>query len=97
MSVLDIADIKNVINDLINEYEIKKVDLFGSYASGKPTSKSDIDLLVEFKSQTISLITLAKLKYELEERLDKSVDIIHGPLNIDSILTVEEVIKLYEQ
>lgn len=34
---------------LESEYGIKKIGLFGSYASGKQTENSDIDIFAEFK------------------------------------------------
>ena len=38
--------IRSLILDSVNPGDIKKIYLFGSYAYGKPTKKSDIDLCV---------------------------------------------------
>lgn len=38
--------IKQVSDKIVNEYKPEKIILFGSYAWGKPTSDSDVDLLV---------------------------------------------------
>ena len=54
---------------------IKTAKLFGSYAYGKPTAKSDIDLLVTLKSG-IGYFTLCAIESELEKKLKKKVDLV---------------------
>jgi predicted nucleotidyltransferase len=70
---------------------------FGSYAEGAHTKTSDVDLIVEFLTPAVSLITLSSLKYRLEEELNTEVDIIHGPLKQDSFITLGKVVSVYEQ
>lgn len=77
------------------EYPIVKAELFGSYAAGRSSLDSDVDLLVEFSSPQISLITLNSLKYKLEELLGTDVDLIHGPLPEDSMIEIDRRIPLY--
>ena len=38
--------------DLIREYNLSKIGLFGSFARGEQNAKSDIDILVEFLPET---------------------------------------------
>src|SRR4030042_5171193 len=38
--------IKEVVEKIVKEFEPEKVILFGSYAWGKPTADSDVDLFV---------------------------------------------------
>ena len=45
--------IRNVVNELKDAYELRKVSIFGSYADGRATEKSDLDLLVEFEQPSI--------------------------------------------
>lgn len=52
-----------------------KAGIFGSYVTGKARKESDIDLLVEFSGKK-SLLDLAGLKIELENKLKKKVDIL---------------------
>ena len=68
-----------------------------SYASGRATEKSDIDLIVEFADESISLFDLAGLKYDLEELLDIKLDVIHGPIQEDDLITIQEAVTIYEQ
>lgn len=54
---------------------VKKISLFGSAARGEEHSESDIDFLVEFEENR-SLFDLIRLKYDLEDLLNKAVDIV---------------------
>jgi hypothetical protein len=97
MKMITIEQIKHEVKEAAKEYPIKKVDLFGSYAEGTHTDESDIDILVEFSTPTISLLTIAALKYKLEKKLKVEVDIVHGPLEKDSLINIKKVIHVYEQ
>ena len=59
---------------LSNEYGIRKIGLFGSFASGHPGEQSDIDLLVEF-DHPIGLRYMELGDY-LEKLLGRKVDIL---------------------
>lgn len=83
------------IRAIAPEYSLKKVSYFGSYATGTPTPNSDLDILVEFNTQGVSLLLLADLKYRLEDALKVSVDIIHAPLPRDTLLEVGRVVPVY--
>ena len=43
---LSIDQIKSIVNDVLSNYNVDFCYLFGSYAKGKETEKSDIDLLI---------------------------------------------------
>ena len=77
-------------------HPIKRVSYFGSYADNLATSKSDLDLLVEFHKPRISLFVLSAIKLELEDMLNVPVDVIHAPLPNDSLIEPREVILAYE-
>jgi len=58
--------------ELYNKYGIKEIGLFGSFARGDETTKSDIDILVEYKKNLMrTLFDEARLINELEEILKK--------------------------
>ena len=90
-------NIKNRSTHILKKYGVRKVDLFGSYADGTASDDSDIDLLVEFNTPSVSLLLLNQLKYELEEDLEKSVDVIHGPLLKEAMIQPNKVVSIYEQ
>ena len=69
--------------------------IFGSSVKGEMREDSDIDILVEFKGEK-SLLDLAGLKIELEELLERKVDVLTynslHPLLKDKILSEQEII-----
>ena len=65
-------------------HHLKRIRLFGSGARGSLGPSSDLDVLVEPRSDAaLSLLDLARLEAELESILDRHVDIV-TPGNIDS-------------
>lgn len=93
--MLTIEQITEAVKTAAQEYPVKRIDLFGSYANGTNTDKSDVDLLVEFTTQAISLIVLSGLKIRIEELLNTPVDVIHAPIPENSILEIDKVVPLY--
>lgn len=93
--MLTIKQISEIVSEIAQEYDVKKITLFGSYADGKNTPHSDIDLLVEFSSENVSLLTLSSLKYRLEELFGIDVDIIHAPLDKDAMIVPQRMVEIY--
>ena len=93
--MLTMQQIADSVQIASKEYPLRKVELFGSYADGRNTPQSDVDLLVEFVQPQISLLTLSALKFRMEELPGTDVDIIHGPLPEGSLLEVDRRIPLY--
>ena len=93
--MLTTEKITKTIENVAPKYKIRKVTLFGSRATKNFRENSDVDLIVEFETKTISLFTLAGLMNELEEKFGVSVDIIHGPLKKDSMLEIDKEIEIY--
>lgn len=86
--------IKNIVHELKDVYALRKVSILGSYAEGRATEKSDLDLLVEFEHPSVSLIMLNSLKYDLEDALGLSVDVVHAPLPAGSMIRPEKVVRV---
>ena len=93
--MLTIEDIGKAVREVGMAYGVRRVHLCGSYAEGRSTPANDVDLIVEFDEPSVSLLTLNGLSYDLEERLGRPVDVIHGPLNPDSVIVVGKTISLY--
>ena len=68
-------NVKNIILSHLKDYQPVSVGIFGSFARGESTGKSDIDILVNFKVAP-SLLTLIKLENELSDLLGIKVDLI---------------------
>jgi hypothetical protein len=95
--MLTVHEIKESVNDIIAKYPIKKISLFGSYADGTANENSDIDLLIEFLSSNVSLFMLYNIKDEIEVKLQKKVDLIHTPIDKNSLVKINKVVDIYEQ
>jgi predicted nucleotidyltransferase len=83
---LDKTNILNYLKEHYSEfkdkYHIEKIGLFGSYAKDRATSDSDIDIFVKMKP---SLFDMVAIKEQIEQDLDKKVDIVREHKNIKPI------------
>ena len=86
--------IVHAVKKAANEFPLIKVDYFGSYADGKATEDSDLDLLVEFTEPAISILSIIKLKHYLEDELDTTVDVIHAPIPDGAIIEVGKTVNV---
>jgi len=57
------------------EFQVEEIGLFGSYARDEAKADSDIDIFVQMKPD---LFKLVELKQQIEEDLQKKVDIIRN-------------------
>jgi len=64
-----------IIIDTMKPFIPTKIGIFGSFARGEATEKSDIDILYSFGSR-YSLFDLARLQIKLQEALNKEVDLV---------------------
>jgi len=71
----DINHIILLIKPLLTKYSIRSASIVGSFAYGDYSSDSDLDLVVEIE-KPMSLLTFATIKIELEEILNRKVDLI---------------------
>jgi predicted nucleotidyltransferase len=76
------------------EFPLTKMSYFGSYADGKATEESDLDVLVEFTKPAVSILTIIRLKHFLEEELKKSVDVIHAPIPDGAVIEIEKTVDV---
>ncbi len=60
---------------LKSRFKVKKIGVFGSFASGKETGKSDIDILVDFSSSA-NYFDLVELGDYLEKKCKRKIDIV---------------------
>ena len=75
--VYTVDEIADIVGPIAAEYGAERVWLFGSYARGEATEGSDIDLLIDTAGTTLkSLFALGALYCDLEEALQKPIDLI---------------------
>jgi predicted nucleotidyltransferase len=67
--------IKHKILSILKSYNIKKAGLFGSVVRGELQKDSDSDILVEINGN-ISLLDFIGIKLEIEEELNRKVDLV---------------------
>ena len=93
--ILEIDEIKTAVEIVARANNIKKVDLFGSYATGNVTKESDIDLLVDFDDESLSLFDIFRVKREFEDALGKKIDLVETPIPKESFLVINKVVPMY--
>ncbi len=74
------SELKNFINEISGKYNLKKVILFGSRADGTNREDSDIDLMIEYNTPTVSIFTTVGLMQEIQGKFNVPVDIVRYPL-----------------
>lgn len=80
--IYTISELQRIITPIAQKYHLRAVYLFGSYARGTATENSDIDLLIDTEGASVrSLLDLAAIYCDLEEALQKNVDL----LTVDSL------------
>ncbi len=60
----------------LKQYGVKRCGLFGSFAHGKQTENSDIDILVEFEPGKKSFDNFMNLAFFLEETFQRRVELV---------------------
>jgi len=92
--------ISEIVEKIRKEYEPEKIILFGSYAYGKPTEDSDIDLFIIKETKKESIYRFAEVKkliYEPERTIPIS-PLVYTPKEVNEQLSrgndfVEEVLE----
>jgi predicted nucleotidyltransferase len=95
--MLAIETIRQCLLPLADKYNIKKVDLFGSYASGTATEHSDADFLIEFSCEMPSIFAIMGFREELGRALKNPVDVVVLPMPHPELLDIESVVNVYDR
>ena len=64
------------IANYLKDQPVQKAWLFGSFARGEETPLSDVDVLVKYDEGGVSLLKHAAMVCELEQLLNRSVDLV---------------------
>lgn len=88
--ILTLQQIKDACTISFSDVPIDYCYLFGSYAKGKATETSDIDLLI---STSISGMRFYDLVEMLRENLGKKVDVLNQDQLVDNSELVNEILK----
>ena len=88
--LLTIEDITRKCANVFQHYEVKFCYLFGSYAKGKETPVSDVDLLISADVKGLKFYGLVE---ELRVALKKKVDVLNINQLKDNLELTEEILK----
>ena len=88
--ILEIDDIVKKCAAVFGKYDVNYCYLFGSYAKGKATPVSDIDLLISANIKGLKFYGLAE---EIRSALHKKVDILDINQLKDNIELADEILK----
>jgi hypothetical protein len=88
--ILTVGQIKEVCAKVLEEYRAEYCYLFGSYAKGKATEKSDVDLLIAMPTNGLAFYEVVEV---LRERLKKKVDLLDVTQLENNTALVQEILK----
>lgn len=88
--ILEIEDIVKKCSAVFGKYDVNYCYLFGSYAKGKATPVSDVDLLISADIKGLKFYGLAE---EIRSVLHKKVDILDINQLKDNIELADEILK----
>ena len=88
--ILEVEDIIRKCSKVFEKYEVSFCYLFGSYAKGKATQVSDVDLLISTNVKGLKFYGLVE---EIRASLHKKVDVLDMNQLKDNIELTEEILK----
>ena len=88
--LLTVDKIKSVCAPLFEQYGVKYAYLFGSYAKGKATERSDVDLLISMPLNGLRFYELVEV---LRESLKKKVDLLDETQLDNNSVLVKEILR----
>ena len=75
--LVSLEEIREAVRSVCARRPIKRVELFGSRATGLSDASSDVDLLVEYDPDAkIGLFELGAIREDLAEQLGVDIDIV---------------------
>lgn len=73
-SILSINEIRTILFPIFETAPVYRAILFGSYAKGSPTNKSDIDIVIDSKGELLNMDFYGVLE-DITTRLGKRIDL----------------------
>lgn len=73
--IYTINDIEQKLIPICKKFDVKEMYLFGSYAKGNATERSDIDLIVDSNLKGLRFYGLLE---DIKEALNKDIDLIEA-------------------
>ena len=90
--IYTIDEIKEILYELLKNFPVESVILFGSYAKNSASENSDLDLVID-TNETLMGFKLYSLITKIEEAFQKQVDAFEKSEIIDNSKIAEEIEK----
>ena len=88
--ILTTEQIRKCCKEVLEAYQVEYCYLFGSYAKGKATEQSDVDLLISTKETGLRFYEIAE---RLRESLHKKVDLLDMKQLVNNETLIHEMLK----
>ena len=88
--ILTKEQIEKCCKEVLEAYQVEYCYLFGSYAKGKATEQSDVDLLISTKETGLRFYEIAE---RLRESLHKKVDLLDMKQLVNNETLIHELLK----
>ena len=88
--ILTTEQIRMCCKEILDAYQVEYCYLFGSYAKGKATEQSDVDLLISTKEKGLRFYEIAE---RLRESLHKKVDLLDAKQLVNNETLIDEMLK----
>ena len=88
--ILTTEQIRMCCKEILDAYQVEYCYLFGSYAKGKATEQSDVDLLISTKETGLRFYEIAE---RLRESLHKKVDLLDVKQLVNNETLIDEMLK----
>ena len=96
--IYTVSELQTLLSPIFRAHGVRKATLFGSYAKGMATPRSDVDLLVDSGLRGLAFFGLLE---DVSEALDTPVDLIDTSQVEEESLVAHEIQKsgvaLFEQ
>jgi uncharacterized protein len=68
--------LKQHMPELARRYKVKSLGMFGSYVRNEQSKRSDLDVLVEFENDAMTLLEFIEVQNYLSDLLGVKVDLV---------------------
>ena len=74
--IYDIEEISKIVAPIAQDFGVRKISVFGSYARGEATADSDLDFHIIDRGTLRGLFRLAGFEMALEKKFNVPVDVV---------------------
>jgi len=87
-----LKDIQKIARQIVERFRPQRIILFGSYAEGKPTRDSDVDLLVVMETDGHPLHAAARISASIDHPFPLDI-LVRRPAELDAYLAEKSMFE----